>query len=72
MRLLERRLGEVEWSPTEQSIRADEYQNTVFEKEKVIKNLECEVESQVISFFYHTIFTFLLVETTTTLRCQAS
>ena len=44
---MERRLGEVEWSPTEQSAKADEYQKASFEKEKVIKNLEGEVESQV-------------------------
>lgn len=46
VRLMERRLGEVEWSPTEQSAKADEYQKAAFEKEKVIKNLEGEVESQ--------------------------
>ena len=44
---MERRLGEVEWSPTEQSAKADEYQKAAFEKEKVIKTLEGEVESQV-------------------------
>ena len=44
---MERRLGEVEWSPTEQSVKADEYQKAAFEKEKVIKTLEGEVESQV-------------------------
>ena len=47
VRLMERRLGEVEWSPTEQSVKADEYQKAAFEKEKVIKTLEGEVESQV-------------------------
>ena len=46
---MERRLGEVEWSPTEQSAKAEEYQKAAFEKEKVIKTLEGEVESQVIS-----------------------
>eukprot|EP00092_Neocalanus_flemingeri_P001971 GFUD01002103.1.p1 GENE.GFUD01002103.1~~GFUD01002103.1.p1 ORF type:complete len:1505 (+),score=292.95 GFUD01002103.1:136-4515(+) len=46
VRLMERRLGEVEWSPTEQSVKADEYQKAAFEKEKVIKTLEGEVESQ--------------------------
>ena len=52
VRLLERRLGEVAWTPTEQSKRADEFQQTLFEKEKVIKNLEGEVESQVrIKYF---------------------
>ena len=50
VRLLERRLGEVAWTPTEQSERADEFQQTLFEKEKVIKNLEGEVESQVRIF----------------------
>ena len=44
---MERRLGEVEWSPTEQSAKADEYQKAAFEREKVIKTLEGEVESQV-------------------------
>ena len=38
------------WTPTEQSERADEFQQTLFEKEKVIKNLEGEVESQVRIF----------------------
>ena len=52
VRLLERRLGEVAWTPTEQSERADEFQQTLFEKEKVIKNLEGEVESQVRSPHY--------------------
>ena len=47
MRLLERRLGEVSWSPTEQSAKADDFQKSLFEKEKVIKNLESEVENQV-------------------------
>ena len=51
VRLLERRLGEVAWTPTEQSERADEFQQTLFEKEKVIKNLEGEVESQVRKIF---------------------
>ena len=47
------------WTPTEQSERADEFQQTLFEKEKVIKSLEGEVESQVRSlinfahYFYH-------------------
>ena len=50
VRLLERRLGEVAWTPTEQSKRADDFQQTLFEKEKVIKNLEGEVESQVRIF----------------------
>ena len=47
VRLMERRLGEVEWSPTEQSERADKVQDENFEKEKIIKTLESEVETQV-------------------------
>ena len=35
------------WTPSEQSEQADQFQQTLFEKEKVIKNLEGEVESQV-------------------------
>ena len=71
---MERRLGEEEWSPTEQSVKADEYQKAAFEKEKVIKNLEGEVESQVnkeLDFYLrltvfrannHNIYLFVMTE----------
>ena len=48
---MERRLGEVSWTPSEQSAKADDFQKSLFEKEKVIKNLESEVENQVYKAF---------------------
>ena len=45
---MERRLGEVDWSPSELSKKAEQFQKTALEKTKVIKGLEGEVEAQVI------------------------
>jgi len=46
VRVMEQRLGEVDWSPSERSARAEELQREAAEKERVIRSLEGEVESQ--------------------------
>ena len=53
VRILERRLEESSWTPSEQSNKTDDIQHSLFEKEKTIRNLESEVENQVIDLTYH-------------------
>jgi hypothetical protein len=47
VRVMERRLNEVDWSPTELSQRAEEFQTGLLEKDRIIQSLETEVEQQV-------------------------
>ena len=44
---MERRLNEVDWTPTELSQRAEEFQTGLLEKDRIIQSLETEVEQQV-------------------------
>ncbi len=44
---MERRLNEVDWTPTELSQRAEEFQTGLLEKDRLIQTLESEVEQQV-------------------------
>ncbi len=45
---MERRLNEVDWTPTELSQRAEEFQTGLLEKDRLIQTLESEVEQQVM------------------------
>lgn len=47
VRVMERRLNEVDWTPTEISEKAEQVQTEVFERERIIRTLESEVEQQV-------------------------
>jgi hypothetical protein len=47
VRVMERRLNEVDWTPTELSKRAEEFQTGLLEKDRIIQTLETEVEQQV-------------------------
>jgi hypothetical protein len=47
VRVMERRLNEVDWTPTELSQRAEEFQTGLLEKDRLIQTLESEVEQQV-------------------------
>eukprot|EP00095_Tigriopus_kingsejongensis_P006146 maker-scaffold730_size105374-snap-gene-0.18 protein:Tk06146 transcript:maker-scaffold730_size105374-snap-gene-0.18-mRNA-1 annotation:"EG:34F3.1" len=43
---MERRLNEADWSPSQISDQAEEFHSGLFEKDKLIRNLETEVEQQ--------------------------
>lgn len=44
---MERRLNETDWTPSDLSLHAEEFQCGITDKDKIIQTLETEVEQQV-------------------------